>query len=137
MNFDLKMARAICNKYAEIKRTPYVRHLPEHDSDFLEKAEELLPTALDEIERLQAENKNFQRIEKLELGNIFGNDGYVVDLQRNYIVAVEERMSLKKEIKQLQKENAELKTDAEKWQVLITQAGRVGLSEDDLFKMTL
>lgn len=41
------------------------------------------------------------------------------------------------EIERLQKENEKFQSDAEKWQVLITQAGRAGLSEDDLFKMTL
>ena len=39
------------------------------------------------------------------------------------------------EIEQLQRENAELKTDAEKWRELIKRAGKVGLSETDLFQM--
>ena len=35
----------------------------------------------------------------------------------------------------LRTENAKLKTDADKWRQLIKKAGKVGLSEADLFKM--
>lgn len=91
---------------------------------------------LNEIKCLEEENaESLKLITKLVSGNVFGNDGYVVGIQNQLSQAIKDRMALRKEIKLLQTENEKLKINAAKYEILLREAGKAGLNEEDLLEL--
>lgn len=57
---DIQKAKEVCEKYAKIRATPYLRHVPEYKEEFFAKAEEGWPIAIDEVDRLLKELTELQ-----------------------------------------------------------------------------
>lgn len=95
---EIKAARALCEAVFPV-RLENTGYMPQPWQDFIRGAANLLPQAIDEIERLRAEN---ERLRAIDVSNV----GDAIDLMDRNCSLREERDSLREQLATVEREVA-------------------------------
>ena len=142
---EIKKAREICEVATGQTLYTINKYITPNGANFICAALTGWPAALDEIDRLQNLLNNANQA--LKRAGSSAQFHLKADEEPAETIVFEEKEhpedvfvrqhieELNQRIDRLRAENIKLKTDADKWRQLIKKAGKVGLSEADLFKM--